>query len=403
MTERLYYTDAYQRTFTATVTAIAPIAGQHALILDRSSFYPTSGGQAYDTGQLGPFTVTDVIVGDDGQVYHVIAEEATPAIVGQTLEGTIDWPRRYDHMQQHAGQHLLSQLFYQHFGYETVAVHFGATESTLDLAIAELAAAQLDAVEVAANRLVYEALPIHAYFMEESTLHTIPLRRPPKVQGQIRIVEIERFDYSACGGTHCRTTAEIGPVKLTKSERRRGQVRVTFLCGGRAYQDYATKHRLLSEAALLFGNEFGQVPTLIERALGQLRDSQRLNETLQAALLHYEAAALYQQATRHNDYRVVSAIFTDKPLALVKILAGQLQAYEQTVALLGVQEGDKASLCFACTPALTTLHMGNLLRTVLQASGGKGGGRADFAQGGGIAATQLEAALQLAHTQLTST
>ena len=117
MTERLYYTDAYQRTFTATVTAIAPIAGQHALILDRSSFYPTSGGQAYDTGQLGPFTVTDVIVGDDGQVYHVIAEEATPAIVGQTLEGTIGWPRRYDHMQQHAGQHLLSQLFYQHFIY----------------------------------------------------------------------------------------------------------------------------------------------------------------------------------------------------------------------------------------------------------------------------------------------
>ncbi len=269
VTERLYYTDAYQTTFSATVCAITQIEGRTAIVLDRTGFYPTSGGQPYDTGQLGAFTVTDVIADTVGQsqVYHVVAEEPSPTLVGQTIEGKIDWPRRYDHMQQHTGQHLLSQLFYQHVGAETVAVHFGATEATLDLAVTELTTAQLEAVEVTANQLVYQAIPILAYVVEENALATIPLRRPPKVQGQIRIVEIERFDYSACGGTHCRTTAEIGPIKLTKSERRRGQVRITFLCGSRAYQDYAAKHHLLTAAALLFSNEISQVPALIERTL----------------------------------------------------------------------------------------------------------------------------------------
>ncbi len=401
MTERLYYTDAYQQTFTATVQSVTKIEGHPALVLDRTSFYPTSGGQLHDTGQLGTFAVTDVIVGADGQVYHMLSAAPSPLLVNQTIEGTIDWPRRYDHMQQHAGQHLLSQLFYQHFGYETVAVHFGDTEATLDLAVVELAPEQLDQVEAAANHVVYQALPIYAYFVEDSRLHTIPLRRPPTVQGQIRIVEIERFDYSACGGTHCRTTAEIGPIKLLKSERRRGQVRVTFLCGRRAYQDYVVKHQLLTEAALLFNNEIGQVPTLIERMLTQLRDSQRQIETAQVALLRYEAVVLYADATPVNDYRVISATFTDKPLAMVKILATQLQTYEQTVMLFGVQEGQKGSLCFACHPQLT-VHMGNLLRTVLQAFGGKGGGKADFAQGGGIAPEQLATALDLAYAQLTA-
>lgn len=395
MTERLYYTDAYQCTFQATIRAVTTNEGRHALVLDRTAFYPTSGGQPYDTGKLGEFTVIDVVTDDDGHVYHIVAEEADATLAGQVIEGQIDWARRYDHMQQHAGQHLLSQVFYQTAGFETVAVHFGATESTLDLAVAEVSPAQLDAMEAAANALVYQALPIRAYLIDESALGTIPLRRPPKVKGQIRIVEIDRFDYSACGGTHCRTTAEIGPIKLIKSERRRGQVRITFLCGNRAYQDYVAKHRLLAEAATLFNNEMGQVPTLIERALVQLRDSQRLNETLQAELLGYEATTLYQSASPLNSYQLISQIFTDKSLATVKLLASQLQSYPGAVILFGVQEEAKASLCFACTATLP-LHMGNLLRTVLQEFGGKGGGRADSAQGGGITAEQLTPALVLA-------
>jgi len=399
VTQRLYYTDAYQRTFTATVTAITTHEGRQALVLDRTAFYPTSGGQPYDTGKLGEFTVVDVVAGADNQIYHIVAQEADTQLIGQLLEGQIEWVRRYDHMQQHAGQHLLSQLFYQLVDMETVSVHFGATESTLDLAVADVTAEQLEAVEVAANLMVYQALPIRAYLIDESALKTIPLRRPPKVTGQIRIVEIDHFDYSACGGTHCRTTAEIGPIKLLRSERRRGQVRITFLCGGRAYRDYAAKHRVLSEAATLFNNEIGQVPTLIERTLSQLRDSQRLQETLQAELLGYEAATLYQNAAPFNHYQLVSQIFTDKSLATVKLLASQLQSYPAVVALLGIQEGEKGALCFACAATLP-LHMGNLLRTVLQELGGKGGGKADFAQGGGIPAEQLASALARAQTRL---
>ncbi len=212
MTERLYYTDAYQTEFDAHLVAITEVNGQPAIVLDRSFFYPTSGGQPFDTGVLGGWHVVDVSVTENGDVLHILDAALPSATLGQALHGAIDWRRRYDHMQQHSGQHLLSQIFYRHFGYETISVHFGDTESTLDLDIAALEFAQLDEAEQIANEMVYATLPIKAYFVTDNELAKMSLRRAPKVTGQIRIVEIDQFDYSACGGTHVRTTAEIGPI-----------------------------------------------------------------------------------------------------------------------------------------------------------------------------------------------
>jgi alanyl-tRNA synthetase len=323
--------------------------------------------------------------------------------VGNTVEGTIDWDRRYDHMQQHSGQHLLSQSCYHACGFETVAVHFGATESTVDLATAAISAAQLAEIESLANALVYKALPIHAYFVDEATIETIPLRRPPKVRGTIRIVEIDAFDYSACGGTHCHTTAEIGPVKITKVERRRDQVRVTFLCGGRAYRDYVEKHRLLTEAATLFSNEIQQVPALIERTLSQVKALERALGESQAALLVHEAAALMQAAEPIGPLRLVHVAGEGKSAEWLKALATQLQHYPGSVALLASQSEEKVTLCFACETTLVQQHnlnMGELLRTTIQPLGGKGGGKADFAQGGGIAVARIAEAIDVARQQL---
>ncbi len=190
MTIRLYYDDSYCTTFAATVTAVGEAGGRPAVQLDRTFFYPTSGGQPNDTGTLADAGVVDVLVQDDA-LWHVLAE--SPALEpGQVVTGSIDWPRRYDHMQQHSGQHLLSQVFYRLFGFETVSVHFGAAESTLDLDAAMIEADQLASAEQEANRLAYAALAITAYGVEQEALAAVPLRRPPKVSGMVRIVEIAR-------------------------------------------------------------------------------------------------------------------------------------------------------------------------------------------------------------------
>ncbi len=395
MTERLYYTDSYRTAFTGALQRITLFNGQLAAVLDQSCFYPTSGGQPFDTGMLGGQQVVDVVATENNEVLHLLQGETPAWGPGQPIHGAIDWPRRYDHMQQHSGQHLLSQVFYRHFGFETVSVHFGDVESTLDLDTATLELTQVEEAEQAANDLVYASLPIRAYFVSDAELPTIPLRRPPKVTGQIRIVEIDQFDYSACGGTHVRTTAEIGPIKLTKQERRRNQVRLTFLCGQRALHDYQNKHRLLTQIAALFSTDLTQTPALVERNQAQIKELQRTVETLTTQLLAFEATALVQQAASAGQ-QVIARLYPEYDVNALKMLATliQQQAAEQIV-LLASAAGGKLTLVFA-RGASATPHMGNLLRDTLVQFGGKGGGRPDFAQGGTSDITVAQAALDYA-------
>jgi alanyl-tRNA synthetase len=401
MTQRLYYTDAYQTQFEATLAGVTTVNSRPAVWLDQTYFYPTSGGQPFDTGTLAGAQVVDVVVGNDGLILHLLDELPSDLAVGAPVQGRIDWPRRYDHMQQHSGQHLLSQVCYRHFGWETVSVHFGDQESALDLDVAAPEPAQLDEVERLANDLVYAALPIRAYFVSDAELPTVPLRRPPKVTGQIRIVEIDAFDYSACGGTHVRTTAEIGPIKLVKHERRRGQSRLTFLCGRRAYADYVAKHRLLSEAAAHFSTDMAEVPKLIERNLAQLKELQRALDAATGQLLAHEAAELAATAEESHGVRLIARLFADRPVDAVKGLAGQLAQQPKLIALLGTTAGDRLTLLVARS-AEVNLHAGNLLRAALETVGGKGGGRPEFAQGGVADPTVGEQVLAAARAQVES-
>jgi len=407
MTKRIYYTQSYQQKFSATVVAVQSRAGALLIQLDQSCFYPTSGGQAFDTGQLAGIPVVDVWADEQGNLQHQLAAPADVVpeelAVGRSVVGVIDWARRYDHMQQHSGQHLLSQLFAEQYGIETIAVHFGAEESTIDLAVAELDALQVAAIEDQANTLAYQALPITAYFVDEAQLHKIPLRRPPTVSDTIRIVEIEGIDYSACGGTHCRTTAELAPIKLTKVARHRNGLRVSFLCGRRAYEDYLEKHQLITEAARLFSNEIQQVPTLIARNLHQLQQREQALTTAQDALLVYEAAALAQNAERIGELRLVTVVLDEQNAEIIKPLAIQLQDQPDLIALLASNIEGKVTLCFACHESLCqryTVKMGELLRATILPFGGKGGGKPTFAQGGGIAPTQIMDLFAAARQQL---
>jgi alanyl-tRNA synthetase len=394
MTERLYYTDSYQTEFDAQITGSTEIEGRQALILDRTHFYPTSGGQPHDTGVLGEWRVVNVVAVND-EVYHVLADPVHIGDSPQPIRGVIDWPRRHDHMQQHSGQHLISQVFYRLFGYETVSVHFGAEDSTLDLDVASLDPEQMDKAEQVANDLVCDNLPIRAYFVLDSELDNVPVRRPPKVTGEIRIVEIAEFDYSACGGTHCHSTAEIGAIKFTRQEKRRGQTRITFRCGKRAYRDYTAKHQLIVDAAALYSTEIGQVPELIARNLEQIKELQHRVDKLTEQQLAYEAENLVQSAQSLGEYRLVSQQYRDKNVNTVKTLAHLLQAMDKTIALLACADGPKATVVFARHTDVP-LHAGNLLRAALAEYGGGGGGRPDFAQGGGVSPDVLAVLLEFA-------
>jgi len=405
MTTRLYYSDSYRTEFTATIVDRTNVNGQPAVILDQTGFYPTSGGQAHDTGQLGKRRVVDVVAREDGTVLHVLDRALAADAAGQTIHGTIDWPRRYDHMQQHSGQHLLSYVFHARLGGETVSVHFGTTESTLDIVTATatemLTDEQLAAVERRANELVYANLPITAYFAEDNRIAQLPVRRPPTVHQDIRIVEIDGLDYAACGGTHCRRTGELGPVTLLRQARSRGRVRITFLCGWRALHDYRTKQEVAQHAAATFSTEIPAVPAALERTLEQNRALQRRIDALTEQLLQVEARELWQSARAVGDYALVVQTCMDKTPDEAKTLVSLLQTHPHAVILLSTTTDTKLTLFFARGDDVP-LHMGDVLRDVLGTFGGKGGGRPEFAQGGGVPGGDAEQVLAHARHRVRS-
>lgn len=386
MNERLYYKDAYCADFVAQVTGRLAHRTQPAVRLDRSAFYPTSGGQPHDTGTLNGTAVVDVQVGADGAVLHLLAEPLPEETV--SVRGQIDWPRRYDHMQQHSGQHLLSQVFFRLLGLETVSVHFGDTLNTVDLEGPALSAAQLADVETAANVMVWENRPIRAYWVDEAARAKVPLRRALAVQGATRIVEIDKFDWSACGGTHVRRTGEVGLISLARLEKHRGRSRVHFVCGRRALADAAARRALLAETAGLLDSGVGDVPALVSKQQDALRAAERELKALREELVEFRARELLAEAEDAGGLRLVAREIADSDPAAVQRLARALVAGPGVVALLGCAQRGKGTVIFARSEDCS-LHAGNLLRDTLRQFGGGGGGRPDFAQGGGVAAEKL--------------
>jgi alanyl-tRNA synthetase len=408
-TERLYYTNAALTSFEGQVVAIRSGAGAHegrcGVALDRSAFYPTSGGQPHDTGLLGGLPVVDVTV-DEGIVWHWL--DGAPAWQpGVSVAGSLDWPRRFDHMQQHSAQHLLSQVFARLFEAETLSVHFGAEESTLDLDMPALEPGQIEAAEALAAETVYAALPITAYSVAEVEVGLIPLRRPPAVSGAIRIVEIGGFDWSACGGTHCATTALLGPIKILRTERRRGGVRVSFVAGARSLADYRQVRRLLGESAALFSSDMAQVPVLIQRQMEAGKDLTRRLDEMTARLLTLDAesllAAAQPLAPQPGSPLLIRILRDDLDAPSLRTLAATLveRAADPPGALVlaAGRQGGNLLLAFGRSRGLEQ-HMGNLMRETLALAGGKGGGRPEFAQGGGVSAHEAERLLDAAVTSL---
>lgn len=372
-TERLYYIDAYQRQFSARVVSRRVIDQRPAAALDRTAFYPTGGGQPHDTGTLNGVPVLDVRE-VDGQVWHLLGDE----LRSDRVDGQIDWPRRWDHMQNHSGQHVLSQAFLQTAEAETVAWHLSGGSVTIDLDQARLDDDALAAAEGLANAVVQENRAITSYLAAEAELTTLDLRKRPPVDGALRIVEVAGFDRVACSGTHVSTTAQIGLIKVLRAERRGGETRVHFVCGGRALADYTRKHGWVRSLATKFGRSEEELLDAVDKLQAEAQANHKALRQAQEALVNAEAERLWAAVANEPAPRLVSGLYVEWPADQVKRLAVTLRSRPGCfVALAG---GSPPQVFFGRSDDLA-LDAGQALRTALATAGGRGGGRSEFAQG----------------------
>ena len=392
-TDRLYYTDCYLREFQARVVRADSGPDGVRVYLDRTAFYPESGGQPSDRGTLGDVQVLDVV--DEGEeIAHLVAKRPAE----ETVKGIVDWERRFDHMQQHSGQHILSAAFVKTGDYKTLSFHLGTDVCTIDLDSERVGTKQVEDVEALANQIVFENRPVRISFRSAAEANQLGLRKATDRAGDIRLVEVEGFDLSACGGTHVSQSGGVGLISIRKVDRAKGSTRVSFVCGGRALRGSRQDLAILSEAAGLFSTGFESVPELITKQAQELREAGRARDKLLEELADFEAAALWQNAQDRNGSRVIRRVFSAEEGKRAKMLAHAAAKHPSAIALIGVK-GKPAGLFFAQTPGGKT-DLAGILKTALAKLGGKGGGAHDFAQGGGLPEERLEEALDLAETLL---
>ncbi len=380
MTERLYYRDATLQTFTAHVTSIDDTGRR--VYLDRTAFYPTSGGQPHDTGTLAGRQVVDVV--DEGERIAHVLEAGLTTNSGDVVEGRIDWQRRHDHMQQHSGQHLLSAVCDAVLGLRTVSVHFGAQSSTIDLEGASgltgegvLADSDLQRIAQRANDIVAEARPVTVSF--EDARAVTDLRKASTRTGTLRIVSIDGIDRSACGGTHVSTTSEIGPIMLRGQERVRSAVRITFICGERALARSRRDYEILSDISAACSALPDDLPAVLERQSRELKELSSANRRTEMLLAECRAAQLWREAAPGPDG--IRRILQRYPSGGADAGRHLALAINELARIMFVAVSHDPPSVLLATSADSGIEAGRMLRPMLEAVGGRGGGSSRLAQG----------------------
>jgi len=388
MTEKIYYTDVTCKDFTARVESRQQSPQGPAICLDRTAFYPTSGGQSHDVGTINGIAVRDVWNDAEGNIWHLL-ERPLDAI---EVQGSINWDVRFDHMQQHTGQHLLSAAFLRLLQANTLSVHMGAAINTVDFDLSQLSWEEAFRVEEEVNRIIQENRRVTIALVGEETLADFNLRREPQVRGVIRIVQVEGYDVSPCGGTHTPYTGQIGLVKLTAIERYKGGVRVTFLCGARALRDYRHALQVLQKLGAQLSVGSDDCPDAVARLLEDNRLLRRSQQQTQQTFAEMEAQLLWQATSVSKGARRIVKHWEARSFGEIQALARQLQNLPNTAAFLMVTEGDSLRLICTRSHDLEKMDANAYLRAALGELGGRGGGTPTLAQGG-APLTPPEAAL----------
>jgi alanyl-tRNA synthetase len=399
MTERLYYTDSHLTEFEARVVDVTPrVSGWATVTLDRTAFYPAGGGQPSDTGMLDGARVVECIDEEDAGVLHVIHGPAPE--VGATVKGHVDWERRLDHMQQHTGQHLLSQAFIELFDAETRGFRMMEHASEIDVMLDNPTDERIERAVGLANQIIWEDRPVLARQVTAEEAARLPLRKESSRAGELRLIEIEGFDLTPCGGTHAHRTGEVGLIAVRSWERAKGMTRIEFVAGCRALKDYRLANRTAREVAAHFSVGRDEAAASVARLFEENKQLVRRGRVLEEIAARVEAEELLAETTPNDGgVRIVSSIFDGRDAESLKRLALSLISHAQTIALLGSRDGEDARLVFARSSD-TEGDMNALLREACAMLDGRGGGRAELAQGGGHAVEKLEAAIEAARQTL---
>lgn len=382
MTNRLYYHDSFLFDFDAQVLESLQQDGRHAVVLDRTAFYPTSGGQVHDTGrfQLGDkreVVVEEVADDESGRVLHFVAAPLAP---GTAVHGSIDAERRRDHIQQHTGQHVLSAAFIRLFDMPTVSFHMGAESCTIDIASNALSPAQIGKAERLANEVVLEDRPVAIRFVPLEEARQLGLRKlPPRQTGELRLIDISDFDLTACGGTHVRATGQIGSILVRKVEKVKQGMRVEFVCGMRAVSTARRDYTTLAEAAGLFSTHIHELPQQVRKSLDEARTAGKARLKLLEEIAELQAERMLAQAS--GSPRIITAAMPERDMSFIKLLAQKLTSRGSDVIALLASGAGQPALVFAQS-AGQKQNMGELMKESMARLGGRGGGTAELAQGG---------------------
>jgi len=413
MTDRLYYHDSFLYEFEGEITEVVPAAeinARHGVYLNRTAFYPTSGGQVHDTGWISSsdqrsdkdkLRVAEVVEQEDGRVVHYIEADKAPER-GTRIHGVIDPARRRDHMQQHSGQHVLSAAFIRLFNMPTVSFHMGEEACSIDLDTPAIKPSQIEEVELLSNQIVQENRPVEIRFVTQQTAQDLGLRKRARTdKDELRLIDIQNFDLSACGGTHVANTGQIGSILLRKVEKVRQGSRVEFVCGQRAVKTARHDYLALTEAAALFSGHIWDVPQQVKKSLEDIKSAGKAQEHLLAALAELEASRLLVETASQGQRKVVIRSYADRDLTFIRLLAQKITRKELSVVALLATSSDPVSIVFAQSKGMP-FDMSALLKETVAKLGGRGGGSKDMAQGGVPSAVNLDTMIKELGSRLTS-
>ncbi|QHA91336.1 DHHA1 domain-containing protein [Bacillus sp. N1-1] len=378
-TTKLYYKDPYITTFTAKkCEQLTDEENRSYVVLDQTAFYPTGGGQPCDTGTLNGVQVHDVEE-VEGEVRHYV----DGTLDDEQVKGEINWTRRFDHMQQHAGQHILSAAFEDQLGYSTVSFHLGQEVCTIDLDVAHLSEEDAEVAEEFANDVIQQNLPIETKWVNEEELARYSLRKQLAVSENIRLVMIPNVDYSGCGGTHPSSTGQVRAISILKSEKQKKQIRVHFVCGKRVTNELRTKQAVVLGLTNVLSVPESKLVDAAKRVLLQSKEHEKTIDELNEKLLSFEAKELLQAAEMIHDQKVVQMISSKYGMKDLQKLAKMVLKEDPEVVVFFVSEGDHKLQIVCGRGEKIDQDMNLALKKVLPFINGKGGGKKDFAQGGG--------------------
>ena len=399
-TERLYYNDSRLLEFDARVIGVSQRDdGAVAITLDRTAFYPTGGGQPSDTGTLGEARVIDCIDVEDEGVLHVL--QGPVPDVDDTVHGKVDWLRRLDHMQQHTGQHILSAAFVRLFAAPTHSFRVLEHECEIDVALDDPTDERIDQAVDLANQIIWECRPIQIRQVTTQEAASLPLRKEPARKGELRLIEIDEFDLTPCGGTHAKSTGELGVIAVRSWERAKGLTRIQFMAGVRVLGDYRKANRTALAVAELFSAAREDSPALLKKLIEENKKLTRRVRELDEVACRVEAEQILKESRLAVGYRppdptIIAKVFDDRDTDSLKHLALALMAHPNVVALLGSRDGETARLVFARS-ADGPGDMNALMKEACAMLDGRGGGKIDLAQGGGRRIEKLKEAIVIAY------